>query len=134
VRRSHARTESATAAANLTPLIDVVFLLLIFFVTTSSFVKESGVEVERPVAESAARQERGNILIGVTANGTIWVDGAPVALESVRTVVGRLVADVPQSSVVVVADRAAMVGLAVRVIDQVRLAGVRNVSIAARSP
>lgn len=134
MRRSHARTEGTTAATNLTPLIDVVFLLLIFFVTTSSFVKESGVEVERPVAETSERQERGNIMIGVTANGSIWVDGAPVELESVRTVVGRLVADVPQSTVVIVADRATLVGLAVRVIDQVRLAGVKNVSIAAREP
>ena len=118
---------------NLTPLIDMVFILLIFFVVTSSFVKESGIEVNRPSAQSAERQERGNIIISVTKNGEIWIDRRKVDINALRANVERLHAENPEGSVIVASDRDARTEVLVQALDQARLAGVANVSIAAFS-
>lgn len=116
---------------NLTPLIDMVFILLIFFIVTSSFVKETGIDVERPSALSAERKEAATILVAVTADGKIWVNERPVDLRRLRAAVERLRVESPAAAAVVVADTNARMGLAVEVIDQVRLAGVTRVSVAA---
>jgi len=118
---------------NLTPLIDMVFILLIFFVVTSSFVKESGIEVSRPTAKSAERQERGNIIISVSKAGEIWIDRRKVAMNALRANVERLHAENPEGSVIIAADKEALTGILVQALDQARLAGVANVSIAAFS-
>jgi len=118
---------------NLTPLIDMVFILLIFFVVTSSFVKESGIEVNRPTAKSAERQERGNIIISVSKAGEIWIDRRKVAMNALRANVERLHAENPEGSVIIAADKEALTGILVQALDQARLAGVANVSIAAFS-
>jgi biopolymer transport protein ExbD len=131
MRRSHVSRETGAVAVNLTPLIDMVFILLIFFMVTSSFVKESGIEVQRPSAQTAVRQEHGNLIITVTQGGEIWMDKRPVDIRSVRAQVERLQADNPEGAVIVLADEAARTGLLVQVLDQVRLAGVSNVAIAA---
>ncbi len=88
-----------TTELNLTPLIDMVFILLIFFIVTSSFVKESGIEVNRPTAQSAERQEKGNIIISVTKTGDIWIDRRKVAMNALRANVERLHAENPEGSV-----------------------------------
>ena len=116
---------------NLTPLIDMVFILLIFFVVTSSFVKESGIEVSRPTAQTAERQERGNIIISVTKNGEIWIDRRKVDVNALRANVERLHAENPEGSVIIASDRDARTEVLVQALDQARLAGVANVSIAA---
>ena len=118
-------------AVNLTPLIDIVFILLIFFIVTSSFVKEAGIDVNRPSAETAVRKERGNIIIAITKDGEIWLDKRRVDRRSIRGHAERLQAENPESSVVIVADKDSRTGLMVEVMDQVRLAGVTNVAIAA---
>jgi len=123
--------ESGTTEINLTPLIDMVFILLIFFVVTSSFVKESGIEVNRPSAKSAERQERGNIIISITKKGEIWIDRRRINLSALRANVERLHAENPEGSVIIAADRDARTGILVEALDQARLAGVANVSIAA---
>lgn len=128
------REPPVAQAINLTPLIDVVFILLIFFIVTSSFVKETGVEVERPAASTATRKEAASILVSVTAAGEIWIDQAVVDLRRVRAAVERLRAESPEAAAVVVADKDARMGLAVQVIDQIRLAGVVRVSVAASLP
>lgn len=125
--------ETDSADINLTPLIDMVFILLIFFVVTSSFVKESGIEVNRPSAQSAERQERGNIIISVTKNGEIWIDRRKVDINALRANVERLHAENPEGSVIVASDRDARTEVLVQALDQARLAGVANVSIAAFS-
>jgi len=123
--------ESGTTEINLTPLIDMVFILLIFFVVTSSFVKESGIEVNRPSAKSAERQERGNIIISITKKGEIWIDRRRINLSALRANVERLHAENPEGSVIIASDRDARTGILVEALDQARLAGVANVSIAA---
>ena len=117
---------------DLTPMLDIVFIMLIFFIVTTSFVKETGVEVNRPNASTAVRDERGNILIAITANDEIWIDKRRVDLRSVRANVERLKAENPEGSVIIQADEASKTGFLVETMDQVRLAGVQNVSIAAQ--
>lgn len=116
---------------NLTPMLDVVFIMLIFFVVTTSFIKESGVEINRPSATTSERQEKANILIAIRPNGEIWIDGRAVDVRAVRVNVERLRAEFPESQVVIQGDQAAQIGLLVQVMDQVRLAGISNVAIAA---
>ena len=82
MRRHHQQDEDT--GIDLTPMLDVVFIMLIFFIVTSSFIRESGVEVQRPQAETANPQDKGNILIAVTADGQIWMDKQPVDIRSVR--------------------------------------------------
>jgi biopolymer transport protein ExbD len=116
---------------NITPMLDIVFIILIFFVVSTSFVKESGVDVSRPGASSAERKERGNIMIGITADNQVWIDRRQVDIRAVRANIERLHAENPEGAVVVQADKDSRTGLLVQVIDQSRLAGVQDVSIAA---
>ena len=131
MRHSHTEQETAAANVNITPLIDVVFILLIFFLVTASFTKEAGVEVNRPTAQTAVRQERGNLIIAVKKNGEIWVDNHQIDLRSIRAHIERLQAQNPEGTVIIKADRETRTGVTVEVLDQVRLAGVNNVAIAA---
>ena len=118
---------------NITPMLDIVFIILIFFVVTTSFVKESGVDVSRPGASSAERKEHGNILVAITADNRIWVDRREVDIRAVRANIERLHVENPEGAVVIQADKDSKTGLLVQVIDQSRLAGVKDVSIAARA-
>ena len=117
---------------NMGPLVDMVFLLLIFYVVTTSFVKESGIDVSRSTAASAEIKERGTIMIGVTPEGDVYFDGKKVDVRSVRGLVERSLAEDPEGGVVVVADKASETGAVVGVMDQCRLAGAKNVSLAAK--
>ena len=120
---------------NLTPLLDVVFIILIFFVVTASFVKDTGVEVSRPSAQSAEHQERAHIRIAITDQDQIWIDNQNVGVGALRAQVERLHAQNPEGGVVIQADRNATTGLLVTVLDQVRLAGINEIAIAAdRTP
>ncbi|MGE4294618.1 MAG: ExbD/TolR family protein [Campylobacterales bacterium] len=126
-RRNHEE-----AGIDMTPMLDIVFIMLIFFIVTTSFVKESGISVNRPVAESSVQQERGNILVAINEAGEIWVDKRSIDVRAVRANILRLKAMNPESAVIIQADEAARTGLLVEVMDQIRLAGVENVSIAAK--
>ncbi|MCJ2163386.1 MULTISPECIES: biopolymer transporter ExbD [unclassified Pseudodesulfovibrio] len=123
---------SRKSEINMTPLIDMVFILLIFFIVTTSFVRESGVEVQRPSAQSAETKEKANVLLGLTSDGRIFVEGRSLDIRSVRAYMERFLAETPDGSVVIVADQESTTGNAVQVLDQCRLAGVKNISIAAR--
>ena len=116
---------------NVTPMLDVVFIMLIFFIVTASFVKESGIDVNRPEAETAEPQNRANILIGIGADGEIWINRRRVEVSSVRANIERLHAENPQGSVVIQADKQARTEKLIAVMDAARQAGVYNVSIAA---
>ncbi len=120
-----------TAEINMAPLIDLVFLLLIFFLVTTSFVKESGVDVERPQASTATLNEAGNILICVSAAGKVFLESKEIDIRSVRAHVERSMAENPEGAVVIVADKASSTGVVIQVMDQCRLAGAKSVSIAA---
>jgi biopolymer transport protein ExbD len=131
MRKRRYRPAEEDTGINMTPMLDIVFIMLIFFVVTASFVKESGVDVSRPSASTAVRKEHGSILIGISANNEIWIDKHRVDVRAIRANVERLRADNPEGAVVIQADKDARAGLLVRVIDQARMAGVVDVSIAA---
>lgn len=132
MRNRHSRRQSgAIADVNMTPLIDMVFILLIFFIVTTSFVKETGVDVSRPSATTAVKKELANILISITSNGEVWMDKRQIDRRAVRANVERMHAENPEGAVIILADKDAKTGLLIEVMDQARLAGIANVSIAA---
>jgi biopolymer transport protein ExbD len=104
--------------------------LLIFFIITTSFVKEAGVTVTRAEALTAEHKQSGNILIAIRPNGDIWMDKRHVDLREVRAVIERLHVERPDDTVVVIADRESQTGVLTKVMDQVKLGGVSEVSIA----
>ena len=118
---------------DLTPMMDIVFIMLIFFIVTTSFVKETGVDINRPNAETADRDEKGNILVAITASNEIWIDKRRVDLKAVRANIERLKIEYPEGSVIIQADKESRSGLLVEAMDQIRLAGVQNISIAAKN-
>lgn len=132
MRYRHSDQESTSANINLTPLIDMVFILLIFFLVTASFTKESGIEVNRPTAQTSVRQERGNLIIAISNDGSIWIDNQKIDIRTIRAHVEHLHAQNPEGTVIILADKDARTGATVDVLDQVRLAGVANVAIAAK--
>lgn len=126
--------DNEDSAIDMTPMLDVVFIMLIFFIVTASFVKEAGIEVNRPDAQTATKQDRANILIAIDENGAIWINRRKVEVDQVRANIERLHAENPQGSVVIQADEDANVKRLVAVMDASRQAGVYNVSIAAQEP
>ena len=130
--RRHQRPRDE-ADLDITPMLDIVFIMLIFFIVTTSFVKESGIAISTPQASSASDQENVNIFIGITAEGEIWIDRRPVDPRSMRAIVARFHAEKPQGSVIIQSDEASTTRVLVDVMDQVRLAGVEKIAIAATS-
>ena len=129
--RRQRKASAEEAEVDLTPMLDVVFIMLIFFIVTASFVKESGMDVNRPDAATAVVKPRGNILVAITPSGQIWIDKRQVDIRSIRANLERLYAENPQGAVVIQADEESKNGLLVAVMDAAKLAGIENVSIAA---
>ncbi len=129
-RKSNRLTDEQAADIDMTPMLDIVFIMLIFFIVTTSFVKESGIDVNRPTAQTATRKEQGNIIVAIKANGDVWIDKRLVDIRAVRANVSRLHAEQPLGSVVIAADKETRVQVLTQVMDQVRLAGIMNASIA----
>ena len=127
--RRHA-PESEDTGIDLAPMLDFVMNLLIFFIITTSFVKEAGITVTRPQALTAENQESGNILIAIRPNGDIWMDKRQVNLSEVRGLIERLHIERPDDTVVLIADRESQTGQLTKVMDAVKLGGVKDVSIA----
>jgi biopolymer transport protein ExbD len=134
MRRKFSFEEGEENDVDLTPMIDIVFIMLILFIVTASFVKEAGIEVNRPGAVTAERKEKASILIAIAENGEIWIDKRSVDVRAVRANIERLRAENPQGAVVIQADKNSKNGLLVKVMDVARLAGVENVSLAAEIP
>jgi len=130
----HRRRQQDEAEINITPMLDIVFIMLIFFIVTTSFVKESGIDVSRPTAKTAKAKPKGNIMIAVRENGDIWMAKRQIDLAAVRANVERMRAENPEGSVVIIADRGSQTGVLVNVMDQVKLAGVEAISVAAINP
>ncbi len=119
---------------NMAPLIDMVFILLIFFLVTTSFVRESGVSVNRPTAATADIQEKAAVMIGLTQDNRIFMDNREIDIRAVRANVERAIAENPEGTVVIVADKSSRTGPAIEVMDACRMAGAKSVSIAAGLP
>ena len=105
----------------LTPMLDVVFIMLIFFIVTTSFVKESGIEVNRPQAASAQKQERASIFIAIDDKGHVWLQKRKLELDAVRANIEKLHAESPEGAVIIQADKKSETGVLIKVMDQVRL-------------
>jgi biopolymer transport protein ExbD len=115
-------------AINLSPLIDVVFILLIFFIVTTVFVKETGVKVDKPVAMTAQKLENELILLAITPAGEVVYDHSNIGVSGVRSTVSALLM-VQDRPVVIQADRKVTTDLLVRVMDEAKLGGAKSISI-----
>ncbi|MGI9294379.1 MAG: ExbD/TolR family protein [Pseudomonadales bacterium] len=124
-------SEEQEANVDITPMLDVVFIMLIFFIVTATFVKESGIDVNRPEAKTAVVQEKANILIAIDAHNKIWINRREVDVRAVRPNIERLHAENPKGTVVIQADRDSTNELLVQVMDASRLAGVYEIALAA---
>jgi biopolymer transport protein ExbD len=130
--RRHAHTEEADI--NITPMLDIVFIMLIFFIVTTSFTKETGATIIKPEAAQAVAVQNGTILIAVRPNDDIWMAQRQVEMREVRQMIERARAENPEGSVVIVADKGSRIGTVAQVMDQVKMAGVRGIAISARKP
>lgn len=115
---------------DLTPMLDVVFIMLIFFIVTANFIKETGVDVNRPDSSTATTQDKASILVAIKNNGEIWIDNRRIDVRQVRANIERLIAENPQGSLVVQADQKATADLVVKVLDAAREAGVYDAALA----
>ena len=128
------RKKRREASIDISPMMDMVFILLIFFVVTSTFTRETGVDVTKPQAQTASQLEKENILIAITREGTIHVNERQVDIAGLKDVLADILAKNPDREAVLIADKAAVTGALVQVIDVCTLAGVKKVSIAALNP
>ena len=115
------------------PLMDIVFILLSFFVVTSSFTRETGLDVTKPQAQSASQLEKENLLIAITREGTIHINERQVDLASLQDILKQSLAKTPDREAVIIADKGSETGVLVQVIDACNLSGVKKVSIAAQA-
>ena len=129
--RRHSEGQSEETGIDLAPMLDFVLNLLIFFIITTSFVKEAGVIVNRPNADTVEYKESGNILIAIRENGEIWMDRHQVDMRDVRTLVERLHVERPDDTAVIVADKASHAGIVAQVMDEVHLGGIKDVALGA---
>ena len=116
---------------NITPMLDVVFILLIFFIVTANFIKEPGLEINRPDSETAEVTENAAILIAIGSAGEIYMDGRRIDVRQVKANVIKLLADNPQGTVVIQADEEASADAIIKAMDGARDAGVYDISLAA---
>jgi len=129
--RHHDTGTSEHTGIDLAPMLDFVLNLLIFFIITTSFVREAGITVNRPQADTAVHEENGNILVAIRPNGDIWMDRRQVDLREVRPTIERLHIERPEDTVIVIADKAVKAGMLAQVMDEVKLGGVKEVAIGA---
>lgn len=134
MRRSFSASQQVEAEGeiDITPMLDVVFIMLIFFIVTASFVKEAGIDVNRPEAATAVKKDRANILIAISDKGEIWINKRRIDVRAVQANIERLHAENPQGTVVIQADKKSTTETLIKVMDASRAAGVFDVSIAAQ--
>ena len=123
--------EDEESSVDITPMLDVVFIMLIFFIVTATFIKESGIDVDKPAAATAVVQEKASILIAIDADNNVWINRRQVDLRSIRSIVERLHAENPKGTLVIQADRESKNDTLVQVMDASRRAGVYDIALAA---
>lgn len=128
-RRVFSTSRTATEEINISPLIDMVFILLIFFIVTTTFVEETGVEVTKPQAASHVQLQKNSILIAITSNNNVVFGGREIGINGVRGIVKRMIQDDPKLPVIIQADESVPTRILVRVIDEAKLAGAQSVNI-----
>lgn len=127
------RAEEEDAQIDMTPMLDVVFIMLIFFIVTTVFVKQAGIDVNKPEGETATRMKNANIFIAVTEDGSIWMDRREISVESVTANLEKLLSEQPSDTVFIQADMKAKHGVVVEVMDKVKAAGIDQVAVAVRN-
>jgi biopolymer transport protein ExbD len=125
------KPQEQDATVDITPMLDVVFIMLIFFIVTATFVKISGIEVDAPKASTTVVQEKANILIAIDANNKVWINRREVDVRALRPNIERLHAENPKGIVVIQADKMSRNEMLVKVMDASRKAGVYDIAIAA---
>ncbi|MGI9877781.1 ExbD/TolR family protein [Vibrio chagasii] len=130
--RHHSKNEEAQI--DLTSMLDIVFIMLIFFIVTSSFVRESGVEVNRPQASNVVSQKDAGIFVAITSANDIYIDKRVVDVERVQAALEHLLLEQPEASLVIQADEHSYNGTVVKVMDAAKAAGVKNIALAADKP
>ncbi len=130
MRRKNQVAAEDEAQIDLTPMLDVVFIMLIFFIVTASFIKEAGVEVNRPEASTSEKKDNVNILVAISANNEIWMDKRRIDARAVRANIEKLRAENPKGAVVIQADNKSNTETVAAVLDAAREAGVYDVSLA----
>jgi len=133
MRRRRMRAEDDTQI-DMTPMLDVVFIMLIFFIVSTSFVRESGVEVNRPQAASATAQSKAGIFVAIKENGEIYIDRKQVDLQRVQDSLAPLLAAQGAAGLVIQADKSTRHGIVVKVMDAARAAGITQISVATEQP
>lgn len=128
--RRHVESDGDDTGIDLAPMLDFVLNLLIFFIITTSFIKEAGITVNKEQALTAEDKENGNILIALRPNGDIWMDKRRVDIREVRPMVERLHVERPDDTVVIIADKESQTSALTQLMDQVKLGGINEVSIA----
>ncbi len=124
------KSDDEDVEINMTPMLDVVFILLIFFIVTTSFIRESGVEVNRPEASSASALSQKAVIVAITNDNQVWIDRHQIDIRAVRRNIERLLTDSPESTIIIQADKTAQTGVLIRVLDQAKLAGAKNIAVA----
>ncbi len=127
------RTEEEDAQIDMTPMLDIVFIMLIFFIVTTVFVKQAGIDVNKPEGVTATKFKNANIFIAVTEDGNVWIDRREIAVDAVRANLEKLLLEQPTDAVFIQADEKAKHGVVVEVMDAVKAAGVDRVAVAVRS-
>ncbi len=129
--QSSGADDASEAGIDISPLIDCIFILLLFFIVTTTFVEETGVEVDKPVAAASVNLEKNSVLVAVTAKGEVVYGGRDIGVGGVRPLVRRMLEkeDLP---VIIQVDQAVPSGLLVRVIDEAKLGGAKKVNLATR--
>ena len=132
MRKNHSLGyEEESEEINLTPMLDVVFIMLIFFIVTATFIKEAGIQVNRPDTTTADMQDDASILIAISSTDEVWIDRKERAPQTIRGIIERLHAENPKGSIVIQADEESTNETLVLVMQAAKAAGVSNVSIAA---
>jgi len=130
MRKHASKTSDGDAEIDMTPMLDIVFIMLIFFIVTASFLKEAGIDVNRPDASTAVKADKANIMIAVSDKNEVWMEKRRVDVRAVRANVERLRAENPEGSVVIQADVESKSGVVMEVVDAVRKAGVQDYVVA----
>ena len=126
--------EETESAIDVTPMLDVVFIMLIFFIVTATFVKETGIDVNQSAAKTAVAQDKAHILVAIDSKNSIWVDKREIDLRAVKPNIRRLISLNPQGTVIVQPDKASYTDTLISVMDEIRAAGVTNIAISAEKP
>ncbi len=133
MRRRDLFEENEESSIDMTPMLDIVFIMLIFFIVTTSFVKEAGIDINKPVAKSTQQKEKNNnIMVAITGEEEIWIDKRQIDIRSLRASIQSLTSSDEKSNVIIQADKMAKTGILVDVMDQIKMAGIENISIATK--